>query len=156
MTEAVSRPLGVPAFRPIPPSISEVGKRATIQPNPEAQNTFNRKTMQQYPSNIMSQVSVAIRPPRIVLNKYFAQINNLTFATGQPFQAPPVHGSSAIQKIPKSAMPVSNIGNVPAFQAMPSSVSRISTGQIVHIDNVNDLTEQQFKREVSYIQGAAI
>lgn len=50
-----------------------------------------------------------------------------------------------------------NTIDVPAFQAMPSSVSRISTGQIVQLDTHNEVinqnpvyTSSNVKREVSY------
>lgn len=54
-----------------------------------------------------------------------------------------------------SPAPINAI-DVPAFQAMPSSVSRISTGQIVQLDSNNEilnknavLANMQVKREVS-------
>lgn len=44
MTEAVSLPLGVPAFRPVPKTYSVLSTPAPIT---SAQSTFNRKVMQQ-------------------------------------------------------------------------------------------------------------
>lgn len=49
MTEAVSLPLGVPAFKPVPKTYSVLSTRAPIT-NP--QNTFNKKVMQQRPMQI--------------------------------------------------------------------------------------------------------
>lgn len=53
MTEAVSLPLGVPAFRRIPSSLPSV-ESSSNNINSQAQNTFNRKVMPAYSS--LSQV----------------------------------------------------------------------------------------------------
>lgn len=47
MTEAVSLPLGVPAFRPVPKTYSALSTQS-----PLAQNSFNKKVMQQRPMQI--------------------------------------------------------------------------------------------------------
>ena len=66
--------------------------------------------------------------------------------------------SAVIQKIPNpnvSAMSSSQSFDVPAFQAMPSSVARISTGQIAQVpqNDINSIAYIQqsntVKREVS-------
>lgn len=53
MTEAVSLPLGVPAFRRIPSSVSGASDSQSVY-DPQAQNTFNRKVMPAFSS--LSQV----------------------------------------------------------------------------------------------------
>lgn len=53
MTEAVSLPLGVPAFRRIP-SLAEDRSSISNSIDPQAQNTFNRKVMYQHP--VLNQV----------------------------------------------------------------------------------------------------
>lgn len=45
MTEAISLPLGVPAFRPVPKTYSVL---STQPPITTAQNSFNKKVMQQH------------------------------------------------------------------------------------------------------------
>lgn len=49
MTEAVSLPLGVPAFRPVPKTYSVL---STQPPITSAQSSFNKKVMQQRPMQI--------------------------------------------------------------------------------------------------------
>lgn len=49
MTEAVSLPLGVPPFKPVPKTYSTLSTRA---PAMNAQSTFNKKAMQQRPMQI--------------------------------------------------------------------------------------------------------
>lgn len=49
MTEAVSLPLGVPPFRPVPKTYSVL---STASPATSAQSTFNKKVMQQRPMQI--------------------------------------------------------------------------------------------------------
>lgn len=70
-----------------------------------------------------------------------------------------VQPSSVIQSIPKSQTEKpSPQFQVPAFQAMPQSVTKISSGQIVSIDSKNDITtntvypSNYVKREVSTCQ----
>lgn len=48
MTEAISLPLGVPPFRPVPKTYSVL----STKPPTNAQNTFNKKVMQQRPMQI--------------------------------------------------------------------------------------------------------
>lgn len=117
----------VPAFKRIPTSSSSPASldAAPSRPilNAAAQNTFQRKAAAVYPSGAMS------------------QLNNLTFTPGQPFRT-----STVIQKIqnkPQQSM----LSSVPAFQAMPSSVARISSGQVLQMDTTKT-TVKTVKREV--------
>ncbi len=53
MTEAVSLPLGVPAFRPVPKTYSVL---STKPPTTNAQSSFNKKVMQQQQRPMQIQV----------------------------------------------------------------------------------------------------
>lgn len=110
MTEAQSLPLGVPAFRPLKTSattnIQSMLKKTT-------ETTATRKgALHQYPAPNLSAA-------------------NLTFIQSQLAQT-----NAGIKAKPMVISPQANAFKVavPAFQALPSSVSRISTGQIVHVD----------------------
>lgn len=123
MTEAVSLPLGVPAFRRIPSNPYSVDDRTGVA-KADGQDSFTKKASM-YPQDKLS-----------------VPISNLTYRT-----------TSVIQKIPHPNMPTQTF-EVPAFQAMPSSVSRIATGQIVpmnhnsvYSNNVNNI-----KREVCWLR----
>lgn len=68
-----------------------------------------------------------------------------------------VQPSSVIQSIPKTQTEKSSILNpVPAFQAMPHSVTKISSGQIVPLDTKTEINRNAVypsnyvKREVSH------
>lgn len=111
MTEAQSLPLGVPAFRPLKPStttnIQSMFKKTT-------DTTATRKgALHQYAAPNLS-------------------IANMTFIQSQQL----AHANAGIKTNPMVISPQANAFKVavPAFQALPSSVSRISTGQIVHVD----------------------
>ncbi|XP_037041412.1 uncharacterized protein LOC119078071 isoform X1 [Bradysia coprophila] len=107
MTEAVSLPLGVPAFRPVPKTYSVL---STQPPMTAAQSSFNRKVMQQRPMQI--------------------QLANVTYVKPVRVQ------TSVVQSIPKPQMEqTSTQFTVPAFQALPQSVTKISSGQIVQLDS---------------------
>lgn len=125
MTEAQSLPLGVPAFRPLKTSA-----------------TTNIQTMLKKASDISATRKGA-------LHQYPApdlMAANLTFIQSQLAQTNAATGP--IISRPMVISPQANAfkNPVPAFQALPSSVSRISTGQIVHTDNeirkVSPATEQ--------------
>lgn len=124
----------VPVFKRIPTTTPQVtaAQDAPIRPiyNAAAQNTFQRKVM----APQFSAAAAAVYPSNVM-----SQLNNLTFTPGQPFRA-----SNAIQKI--QTKPQSQLSAVPAFQAMPSSVSRISSGQVVQLDTKT--TVKTVKREV--------
>lgn len=113
MTEAQSLPLGVPAFRPLKPSattnIQSMIKRTTESPIPR------KEALHQYPAPNLSAA-------------------NLTFIQSQLAQ----HPSRNHKTPPMVISPQANAFKVPvpAFQALPSSVSRISSGQIIHSDDV--------------------
>ncbi|EDS28862.1 chitin binding protein [Culex quinquefasciatus] len=109
MTKASSLPLGVPAFRPLPkPEPEPVSYVPTLVPK-----TFSLKTPQtpdlSFQNQLMNQTSSFHRPSRI---------------TSAPPNHHIVYKDSSIQ-----------VQKVPAFQAMPESVSRISTGPVIQIDN---------------------
>lgn len=113
MTEAQSLPLGVPAFKPLKPSVStniqSMIKRTTELP------ATRKDALHQYPA------------PNL-------QAANLTFIQSQLAQSPAQNS----KKPPMVISPQANAFKVPvpAFQALPSSVSRISTGQIIHTDDL--------------------
>lgn len=111
MTEAQSLPLGVPAFKPLKPSastnIQSMIKRTTELPAPP-----RKEALHQYPAPNLSAA-------------------NLTFIQSQLAQHPARNHKTQ----PMVISPQAN-AFVPAFQALPSSVSRISTGQIIHSDDI--------------------
>lgn len=107
MTEAQSLPLGVPAFKPLK---STTNIQSMLRKTSES--PLNRKpaVMHQYP---VPNLSAA----------------NLTFIQSQLMQP------NGAKINPMVISPQANAFKVPAFQALPASVSRISTGQIVHADS---------------------
>lgn len=115
MTEAQSLPLGVPAFKPLKTS-----------------TTTNIQTMLKKANDISATRKGA-------LHQYPApdlMAANLTFIQTQLAQTNAAAGP--IISRPMVISPQANAfkNPVPAFQALPSSVSRISTGQIVHTDGI--------------------
>lgn len=112
MTEAQSLPLGVPAFKPLKTTVT-----TNIQSMLKKTNEVpvsRKDALHQYPAPNLSAA-------------------NLTFIQSQLAQNP-----NAIKTKPMVISPQANAFKmpVPAFQALPSSVSRISTGQIVHTDEI--------------------
>lgn len=122
MTKATSLPLGVPAFKPLP-------KRNEPEPvryNPTmVQKSFSLKTPQtpdvSFQNQLMNQTSSFHRPSRIT-------------AAGAPNQHI-VYKDNNI-----------SVQKVPAFHAMPESVSRISTGPVIQVDN--KLSEPTIKNSI--------
>lgn len=120
MTEAKSLPLGVPAFKPLkagvplPPNLeSNIQSMVHKKQMEVSQNAINRKaTVPQFPTPNLTAA-------------------NLTFIQTQ--LANQNHATK--RKDPMVISPQANAFKVPAFQALPSSVSRISTGQIVHANS---------------------
>lgn len=113
MTEAQSLPLGVPAFKPLKTAVT-TNIQTMVKRTNEVPAT-RKDAMHQYPAPNLSAV-------------------NLTFIQSQLAQSP---NSNKVN--PMVISPQANAFKapaVPAFQALPSSVSRISTGQIVHTDEV--------------------
>lgn len=113
MTEAQSLPLGVPAFRPLKSAaatnIQSIMKKTNDVP------ATRKEALHQYPAPNLSAA-------------------NLTFIQSQLAQ-----NANANKINPMVISPQANAFNrpaVPAFQALPSSVSRIPNGQIVHTDDV--------------------
>uniref|UniRef100_A0A182NS59 Chitin-binding type-2 domain-containing protein n=1 Tax=Anopheles dirus TaxID=7168 RepID=A0A182NS59_9DIPT len=126
MTKATSLPLGVPPFRPIPKPTPEADA-VRFDPSILRRN-FALKTSQTpdptFQSQLMNQTSSFHRgasstrtPPSIS-------------SSSSPFPA-----SAPNQQIIYKEPPNLQVQKVPAFQAMPESVSRISTGPVVQIDN---------------------
>ncbi|XP_035897535.1 uncharacterized protein LOC118505609 isoform X1 [Anopheles stephensi] len=119
MTKATSLPLGVPPFRPIP------------KPTPEAEpvrfdpailrRNFALKSSQtpdpSFQSQLMNQTSS------------FHRTAPTRTSVVSPFPSAPN------QQIIYKEAPNLQVQKVPAFQAMPESVSRISTGPVVQVDN---------------------
>lgn len=124
MTEAKSLPLGVPAFRPLKTSATNT-IQSMLKNGNDASVTRNG-AMHQYPA-----------PDLMAANLTFIQTQLAKTNTVGPIKTKPMVISPQANafKVP-----------VPAFQALPSSVSRISSGQIVHADNqirkVSPATEQ--------------
>lgn len=114
MTEAQSLPLGVPAFKPLKSSVTtniqSMIKRTTEIPAPR------KEALHQYPAPNLSAA-------------------NLTFIQSQLAQNPTRNHKTQPMVISPQANAFSKVP-VPAFQALPSSVSRISTGQIIHSDDI--------------------
>lgn len=109
MTEAHSLPLGVPAFRPLKTStttnIQSMLKKTSDSPG------VRKGALHQYPAPNLSAA-------------------NLTFIQSQL-------NAAAGKTNPMVISPQANAFKVPvpAFQALPSLVSRMPTGQIVNTDN---------------------
>uniref|UniRef100_A0A182VZA4 Chitin-binding type-2 domain-containing protein n=1 Tax=Anopheles minimus TaxID=112268 RepID=A0A182VZA4_9DIPT len=118
MTKATSLPLGVPPFRPIPKPTPET-EPVRFDPSILRRN-FALKTAQtpdpSFQSQLMNQTSSFHRSAP-------------TRHSGPPFPNAPN------QQIIYKEAPNLQVQKVPAFQAMPESVSRISTGPVVQVDN---------------------
>lgn len=112
MTEAQSLPLGVPAFKPLKSVAAATSVQSMIRKANEVPST-SKDALQQYPAPNLSAA-------------------NFTFIQSQRAQnAGPASANPMVISPQANAFKVP----VPAFQALPSFVSRISTGQIVHTDN---------------------
>lgn len=111
MTEAQSLPLGVPAFRPLKTSTTN-NIQSMLKKTSESTQGTRKAALHQYPAPNLSAA-------------------NLTFIQSQLAQP-----NTGIKTKPMVISPQANAFkvSVPAFQALPSSVSRISSGQIVHVD----------------------
>ncbi|XP_055301869.1 uncharacterized protein LOC129568231 isoform X2 [Sitodiplosis mosellana] len=122
MTEAQSLPLGVPAFRPL--KTSATNNIQTLLKKASDSTVTRNGALHQYPAPDLTAA-------------------NLTFIQTQLAHT---NAAGPIKTKPMVISPQANAFKVPAFQALPSSVSRISTGQIVHTDNeirkVSPATEQ--------------
>lgn len=121
MTKATSLPLGVPAFKPLPRNDPE-----PVRYDPTmVQKSFSLKTPQtpdlSFQNQLMNQTSSFHRPSRIT-------------AAGAPNQHI-VYKDNNI-----------HVQKVPAFHAMPESVSRISTGPVIQVDN--KLSEPTIKNSI--------
>lgn len=130
MTEAKSLPLGVPAFKPLKAGVplspnleSNIQTMVHKKQMEASQNVFNRKAaVYQFPAPNLSAANVSF------IQSQLAQQNHATK-----------------RKDPMVISPQANAFKVPAFQALPSSVSRISTGQIVHANsNLAKLSNNPF------------
>ncbi|XP_053690709.1 uncharacterized protein LOC128739257 [Sabethes cyaneus] len=120
MTKATSLPLGVPAFKPLPKSDPE-----PVRYNPPMLPTsFSLKTPQtpdiSFQNQLMNQTSSFHRPSRITATAPNQHV---------------IYKDASIQ-----------VQQVPAFHAMPDSVSRISTGPVIQIDN--KLSEPAIKNSI--------
>uniref|UniRef100_A0A182KF98 Chitin-binding type-2 domain-containing protein n=1 Tax=Anopheles christyi TaxID=43041 RepID=A0A182KF98_9DIPT len=120
MTKATSLPLGVPPFRPIPKPTPEA-EPVRFDPSILRRN-FALKTAQtpdpSFQSQLMNQTSSFHR-------------GAATRTAASSLQFPSAPNQQIIYKEPASLQ----VQKVPAFQAMPESVSRISTGPVVQVDN---------------------
>lgn len=120
MTEAQSLPLGVPAFKPLKSSTT-TNIQSMLKKTSDAPLNYGRKP--------------ALHPHQQPgLHPYPApnlSAANLTFIQSQLMQKHPL----GAKPNPMVISPQANAFKVPAFQALPESVSRISNGQIVHADN---------------------
>ncbi|XP_041788359.1 uncharacterized protein LOC121603551 isoform X1 [Anopheles merus] len=121
MTKATSLPLGVPPFRPIPKPTPEA-EPVRFDPSVLRRN-FALKTAQtpdpSFQSQLMNQTSSFHRGGAAIRT-----------APASPFPSAPNQ-----QIIYKEQAANLQVQKVPAFQAMPESVSRISTGPVVQVDN---------------------
>nr|CAD27768.1 putative chitin binding protein [Anopheles gambiae] len=121
MTKATSLPLGVPPFRPIPKPTPEA-EPVRFDPSVLRRN-FALKTAQtpdpSFQSQLMNQTSSFHRGGAAIRT-----------APASPFPSAPNQ-----QIIYKEQTANLQVQKVPAFQAMPESVSRISTGPVVQVDN---------------------
>uniref|UniRef100_A0A182PGQ5 Chitin-binding type-2 domain-containing protein n=1 Tax=Anopheles epiroticus TaxID=199890 RepID=A0A182PGQ5_9DIPT len=124
MTKATSLPLGVPPFRPIPKPTPEA-EPVRFDPSILRRN-FALKTAQtpdpSFQSQLMNQTSSFHRG---AATRTAASISS----SSSPFPSAPN------QQIIYKEAPNLQVQKVPAFQAMPESVSRISTGPVVQVDN---------------------
>ncbi|XP_058056195.1 uncharacterized protein LOC131207592, partial [Anopheles bellator] len=137
MTKATSLPLGVPPFRPIPPKPTEP-EPVRFDPTVLRRN-FAFRTAQtpdpSFQSQLMNQTSSYHR----------GSISRISAPAAALAGASPNH-----QIIYKEA-PHLQVQKVPAFQAMPESVSRISTGPVVQVDNSNKLQPTVIKNSIMSI-----
>ncbi|KXJ70672.1 hypothetical protein RP20_CCG022796, partial [Aedes albopictus] len=121
MTKATFLPLGVPAFKPLPKSDAESVRYDPVA----AQRNFSLKNPQipdlSFQNQLMNQTSSFHRPSRITSSA--APNQHIVYKDNT------VH----VQK-------------VPAFHAMPESVSRISTGPVIQVDN--KLSEPTIKNSI--------
>ncbi|XP_052902493.1 uncharacterized protein LOC128310003 [Anopheles moucheti] len=119
MTKATSLPLGVPPFRPIPKPTPET-EPVRFDPSILRRN-FALKTAQtpdpSFQGQLMNQTSS--------FHRGAAPSRNTT----------PSFPNAPNQQIIYKEAPNLQVQKVPAFQAMPESVSRISTGPVVQVDN---------------------
>ncbi|XP_053667606.1 uncharacterized protein LOC128717955, partial [Anopheles marshallii] len=119
MTKATSLPLGVPPFRPIP------------KPTPETEPV-------RFDPSILRR-NFALKTAQTPDPSFQGQLMNQTssFHRGaSPTRNPgPSFPNAPNQQIIYKEAPNLQVQKVPAFQAMPESVSRISTGPVVQVDN---------------------
>uniref|UniRef100_A0A182MAD5 Chitin-binding type-2 domain-containing protein n=1 Tax=Anopheles culicifacies TaxID=139723 RepID=A0A182MAD5_9DIPT len=118
MTKATSLPLGVPPFRPIP------------KPTPEAEPV-------RFDPSILRR-NFALKTAQTPDPSFQSQLMNQTssFHRSAPTRNPiPPFPNAPNQQIIYKEAPNLQVQKVPAFQAMPESVSRISTGPVVQVDN---------------------
>lgn len=108
MTEAQSLPLGVPAFKPL----KSTTNIQSMLKKPNESSLNRRGAMHQQASPNLSAA-------------------NLTFIQSQLMQ----QNGGIAKTNPMVISPQANAFRVPAFQALPASVSRISNGQIIHANN---------------------
>lgn len=135
MTEAKSLPLGVPAFRPLktpalPNLMKNVQSIAAKKQNDLTPNEFNRKAaLYQFQAPNLSAANLSFIQSQMTLQNH--------------------HTKKRVN--PMVISPQANAFKVPAFQALPSSVSRISTGQIVHANsNIGKMSGIQ-RVDVNYL-----
>lgn len=115
------------------------------------QNTFSRKAaMYQYPAPNLALANMSFIQSQLAMQGLYQPSAAALTANYAPKYAPvPISPAAGPFKVA-----------VPAFQAMPSSVSRISTGQIVHLDvngktealNQNSIYSSHVKREVRLLE----
>ncbi|ETN57990.1 chitin binding protein [Anopheles darlingi] len=124
MTKATSLPLGVPPFRPIPKPTEPEPVR--YDPSVHRRN-FALKTSQTPDPSFQSQL----------MNQTSSYHRTAGTGTSSLIRTPATVGGAAPpnQQIIYKEAPHLQVQKVPAFQAMPESVSRISTGPVVQIDN---------------------
>lgn len=117
MTEAQSLPLGVPAFKPLK-TAATTNIQSILKKQPNEIPGTRKDALHQYPAPNLSAA-------------------NLTFIQSQLAQ-----NVNTIKTKPMVISPQANAFKVPvpAFQALPSSVSRIPSGQIVQTDGIRKST----------------
>lgn len=118
-----------------------------IRPQHTPQHTFSRKAaMYQYPAPNLALANMSFIQSQLAMQGLHQPSAAALTANYAPKYAPvPISPAAGPFKVA-----------VPAFQSMPSSVSRISTGQIVHLDvngktealNQNSIYASHVKREV--------
>lgn len=141
MTEAKSLPLGVPAFKPLRPSVM------TNRSSPKQPNSLDvmRQKLHIQSALQATQALPTNQPPQNTFNRKAAmyQTPNLALANLTFMHAQTQLGQS--EPVPIS--PLANAFKVPAFQAMPSSVTRVSGGQIVQLSPNSIIEHNSIKRE---------